>query len=274
MVAATETSGRLPSGDFLGRRRASVALGDIVLSHWTADGPPFGHRHAHEDPHFMFVLSGDYVSDAEPGDGRFGTPLIYHPPEICHEDHLAGGAGSFVSISFGPGLSRADRRRKVPAEQAALDGVRPQMLARRITQGLCAKGRHAELEALCLELIGAVWDTGADDRPSPWLEAAKERLSDPHGPTPSLQRLGRTLGVHPVYLTRSFRRVYGCTPGEYARAVRLSAAARMISRGEGGLAEIADACGFSDQSHLTNQFRRAFGLAPGRFRAFTVPNAG
>jgi AraC-like DNA-binding protein len=33
------------------------------------------------------------------------------------------------------------------------------------------------------------------------------------------------------------------------------------------LAEIAVACGFYDQSHLTNVFKRTTGFAPGEYRA-------
>lgn len=53
-------------------------------------------------------------------------------------------------------------------------------------------------------------------------------------------------------------------PTEYLRAIRLQCAKELLTRLE-PLAEVAAACGFSDQAHFTRWFRRAFGYTPGDF---------
>lgn len=72
--------------------------------------------------------------------------------------------------------------------------------------------------------------------------------------------------MHPVYFARAFRAHYGVTPGDYLRQLHLQWSARALSTSGQGLATIALAAGFADQSHFTRAFRRAFGVTPGRYR--------
>ena len=73
-------------------------------------------------------------------------------------------------------------------------------------------------------------------------------------------------GVHPVHLARTFRREYGVTVGEYARALRLDWAQALLSDPDLSLAEVAAGAGFADQSHFTRAFRAYAGVTPGRYR--------
>jgi AraC family transcriptional regulator len=259
----------LSPGDFLGRLERRIAIGGVRLSQWTANGPEAHGSHGHDEPHFAFVTSGDYLTRAEGEEGPFGTTLIYNPAGVVHDDRLVGGVGSFVAISLDPRLVRGSRRDPQVRAPRRLGGVRPQMAARRIVCALRA-GDSVRIEDLCLDLLALTLETEGEAAPSRWLAEARQALSDPFAPTPSIQALGARLGVHPTYLARSFVRAYGCTPGEFSRSVRLSAAARLITRGHDGIGEIAARCGFADQSHLTNQLRRAYGVAPGELRRRTA----
>ena len=84
--------------------------------------------------------------------------------------------------------------------------------------------------------------------------------------TPRLGELARTVDVHPVYLARAFRRSYGCSPGEYLRRRRMEHAVAMLHDDRMGIADIAVACGFVDQSHFTHAFRRAYRYTPAQYR--------
>jgi AraC family transcriptional regulator len=77
------------------------------------------------------------------------------------------------------------------------------------------------------------------------------------------------LNVHPVYLTRCFRRHFGTTPGEYLRARRLREAAALLTQTDMCLAEIALEVGFADQPHFTHRFSDAYGISPGVYRRRT-----
>lgn len=74
------------------------------------------------------------------------------------------------------------------------------------------------------------------------------------------------LGYTPEGLIRVFARQVGLTPHAYKINHRLNAARRLL-RGGAGLADVAGATGFSDQSHFGRTFLRHFGATPGHFQA-------
>ena len=82
----------------------------------------------------------------------------------------------------------------------------------------------------------------------------------------TLSQLAEAVGVHPAHLARSFRREYGLTVGQYARAVRLDWASAQLALPDASLAGIAVGAGFADQSHFTRAFRAHTGVTPGRYR--------
>jgi AraC family transcriptional regulator len=82
----------------------------------------------------------------------------------------------------------------------------------------------------------------------------------------TLAELSRCAGRHPVQISRQFHLHFGCTIGEYMRRVRIAQAQSLLSNRDLEVAEIALACGFSDQSHFTTAFRRLTGMPPHRYR--------
>lgn len=79
---------------------------------------------------------------------------------------------------------------------------------------------------------------------------------------------------------RRFLDEFHTTPQKYLRRLRVRLAARALVTTRQTLAEIADACGFADQSHFTREFRRQFDRTPRDYRAHyarrdgPVPNPG
>jgi AraC-like DNA-binding protein len=78
----------------------------------------------------------------------------------------------------------------------------------------------------------------------------------------TVDALAREAGLSRVHLTRAFARQFGVPPHIYLNAVRLERAQAAMLAGQ-GLAEVAAACGFADQSHFSRRFKGSVGLAPG-----------
>ncbi len=85
----------------------------------------------------------------------------------------------------------------------------------------------------------------------------RERWSD----RISLADLAAFAGLSRFELVRRFRAQTGLTPFAYRTNLRIAHARTMLARGEPP-AEVALACGFADQAHLTRMFRRAVGVTP------------
>lgn len=67
------------------------------------------------------------------------------------------------------------------------------------------------------------------------------------------------------FLTR-FKATTGQTPHQYLLSRRIARAQELLTASNMPLVEIAYACGFASQSHMTDVFRQKLGVTPGRYR--------
>ena len=79
--------------------------------------------------------------------------------------------------------------------------------------------------------------------------------------------LAKIAGRSPFHFTRVFARSVGMTPYRYVVHLRLQRALELMGNGRHGLADIAAATGFADQSHLSRWVRRVHGVSPSKFTA-------
>ncbi len=81
-----------------------------------------------------------------------------------------------------------------------------------------------------------------------------------------LVELANLLGYSPDHFSRLFRKTYHQSPHQYILSRRIELAKTMLRDNEKPIAEIAVACGFSSQGHLTTAFKQRTGITPGAFR--------
>ncbi|HEU5198981.1 MAG TPA: AraC family transcriptional regulator [Ktedonobacterales bacterium] len=96
----------------------------------------------------------------------------------------------------------------------------------------------------------------------PLLAFIREHLSEPL----SLDTLAQQVGFSPYYFVRVFRQTIGTSPHQFVRRARLERAQQLLEQTELSLAEVAAACGFADQSHLTQVFKDQLGCTPRAYR--------
>ena len=126
------------------------------------------------------------------------------------------------------------------------------------------------IEGLVLEMLAEVSrrkTEGAVKKIPRWLGQAEELLHERFSESLRLSDISDAVGVHPVHLSRVFRKHYHCTIGDYMRRLRVEYASRQILTSRATLLEIASNAGFSDQSHFSRIFRRHMGVTPTEFRA-------
>jgi AraC family transcriptional regulator len=73
-------------------------------------------------------------------------------------------------------------------------------------------------------------------------------------------------GLSPNHFGEAFKVSVGMPPHRFLMEQRVRRATALLREEENSIAEIAQAVGFSSQSHLTVNFRRVTGLTPGQFR--------
>ncbi|MFD2580016.1 helix-turn-helix domain-containing protein [Novosphingobium colocasiae] len=94
------------------------------------------------------------------------------------------------------------------------------------------------------------------------MNAILDRPEDSH----NLEALAERAGLTPTHFCRVFKRATGVSPHQYVMRARLDRARLMLEQSDTPMARIADALGFTSQSHFTRAFRQFAGETPSDFR--------
>ena len=223
--------------------------------------------HSHENLHFCFVYEGrsDTCRQSSYADKR-GDVFFYHAGE-AHR----WVSPSLLSKSANIELSRdflAKYNLNETSVHAALKNkarVLPLMIKIQSELMLGSSDSHSSLLQLLLELLSST--PVAVPHPT-WVGKIDEVLNDMWNEWISLEQVSEMTGLHVVTISRSFRNYFGCTFGEYRRRLKIERSLSLIKETRMSLTEIANFCGFSDQSHFSRIFKGMTGMSPRRYREF------
>ena len=104
-----------------------------------------------------------------------------------------------------------------------------------------------------------------------YLDYSKNRITDET--LKLLVQLAEECGLSVAHFARAFRQSLKTSPHRWLLERRIERAMAMLSREQASLADIALACGFSDQSHFTRVFAKHAGVSPGQWRRENVSRA-
>lgn len=82
----------------------------------------------------------------------------------------------------------------------------------------------------------------------------------------SLKALARKLGTNAKTLQEGFKQRYGITIFAFGQDLRLEHGKKLLSEGNLSLQEIAEACGYPEQTNFGVAFKKKFGVGPGVWR--------
>jgi AraC-like DNA-binding protein len=102
---------------------------------------------------------------------------------------------------------------------------------------------------------------------APWQERrVRDHVAANLHATLRVEELAAVARLSASYFTRAFKASFGEAPHGYLLRMRVERAQRMMLEGQEPLAQIALACGLSDQAHLSRVFRQATGCSPSAWR--------
>ena len=93
-----------------------------------------------------------------------------------------------------------------------------------------------------------------------------DRIEAGLGESLTLEALAAAAGLSTFHFAKMFKASFGVAPHRYVVERRIARSKALIAEGRTSLAEIALACGFASQSHLTRRFQQATGAPPAAWR--------
>lgn len=238
-------------------------------------------RHTHDQYGMGVILRGAQKSLSGRGivEAKAGDIITVNPGEVHDGMPLGDGGRAWRMLYFDPvtlvgtiedltdGVS-GDAELTHPAICDPTSAARFASLFRAVTD---PQGGYSEIEAResLLLLLARLIDKGhqRQTRGAPkGVELARTRIDDDPSASVSLNELAEISGISQFQLVRGFSKVTGLTPHAYLVQRRLQSARRLIAAGV-TLADVAQASGFADQSHMTRLFVRTYGMSPGVYAA-------
>jgi AraC family transcriptional regulator len=244
-------------------------LGGLTISQTVHSAGSTLAAHYHERDYFCFVTSGRFEETAGGAGHRCAADtVVFHPRGEVHADAFDAQTRC-LNIELPPelglagdGLGDAFARR----DQRRTGGLTA--LARRIQRELRAPDAASglALHGLALELAAEWMRSHPSGRSPAWLAEVLRIVRAEYAAGIDCRAIAASVGVHPVRLSREFRRAYHVTMTELALRLRVEHAARLLRTTRLPLAAIALDAGFTDQSHLARVFRRHIGTTCAGYR--------
>jgi AraC-like DNA-binding protein len=110
---------------------------------------------------------------------------------------------------------------------------------------------------------------------APWqYKRARDLMLENLANCPSLTQLAGACGLSNRHFLRAFKTTNGLSPHRWLLRARVQRARELLEKSAEPIADIAHACGFADQSHLTRTFGNLVGASPAAWRRDRACRAG
>jgi AraC-like DNA-binding protein len=205
-----------------------------------------------------------------------GTVLLLNPGEV-HAPGPANGQGwsfriFFFDDTFFQAPSKQSGHQLIPFSQPFVQDpplARSLLYLHRLleTHAITLQTEsvlHEAFEYLTNRYSSQLSQQQSSAADGPRMQRVREYLSASYMHDVTLTDLAGVADLSTSHLLRSFRKHTGITPHAYLIQERIEASKSLLRRGN-AISDVADATGFTDQSHFTRHFKRIMGVTPGQY---------
>jgi AraC-like DNA-binding protein len=200
-------------------------------------------RHRHAIGYVAVVLAGGYLESGDAGRRQVGPgDALVHRPFEGHLDRIGARGAVVVNVPAPVSIALPDAFRVVDADAIARAAESDVTAASELLEpstGVVA------LEDDWPDRLAALLRVRSDVRLAQWADAMR---------------------LAPETVSRGFRAAFGATPARYRAEARARRALAALCERDDPLVEIALACGFADQSHMSRAIVELTGVAPSAWR--------
>lgn len=273
-AANSSNSRHMGAGNFFGAIYAKHEQCGAIFSDVRHTSPRKLPMHSHELPFFGLLLDGHYSERYLHRHAQFPPfTLMFRPAGIAHQDEIGPRGVRLFEIELRPLWQKRLAECSVSLDTARDDlfGGPLVWLGMKLFREVQCAATPDEFTvgSFLAELLSfAVRTPRHPSKHAPaWLPRILDKLQTEHCRRLTLDELAREAGVHPVHLSRVFRRCTNEGISDYVHRLRVRSACEQMLVPESSLADISFSTGFADQSHFTRSFRRITGMTPAAFRS-------
>jgi len=228
----------------------------------------------------LFDRLGDIVYFVKNGKGEYvvvNQTLVDRCGRRAKSELIGRRADELFPPPFGQRYSEQDDR-VVQTGEAILDQLKLHYFPAGnhgwcLTNKLPLFDRHHN----AIGLVGVSKDLQvANERTDEYSRVAKviEYMRSNFGEPLRVMELASQAGLSPYQFEQRLRRIFGLTVGQLIQKIRMENAIAQLRETNAGIASVALACGYSDQSAFTRQFRATTGFSPSVYREMCRPKNG
>jgi AraC-like DNA-binding protein len=257
-------------GDNSGQVVRFAEYAGMRVSERLHDGGEALARHAHDSLQLCVVLEGGFFEEFDGGGFECApSTIMVRPPRADHQDVFRAPSVRTLLVEllsgsprFAPFFAAAPVPVRLPAVDCVRDAVR-ELRAADVASPMA-------LEGLLLRLAAQTLRHCSEPRAAAWLDEVKRRIDQLLPRRVDDSTLAAERDVSRSRLFETFRRLEGKSIGDYVTGCRVERARELLAGSRAPLSQVAEACGFADQSHFTRVFRRETGETPKQFRSRNV----
>lgn len=235
----------LNEGEYTGDIVYHTKVDDCVISHThysTKKNNPDWHYH--ENVHICFVFQGGKAETRHQTlyTQKNGSIFFYHAEEK-HRWISPQPISKSANIELGYDFLKKYHLSEYAIKQAIEKNIDARAIMLKMQQEMLF-GTTTALQALLLELVSYQEKPLKNDYPR-WVIKLTELLHDQWNEPLTLAMMAQEVGVHPVTISKFFRKYFACTLGEYQRKLKVDQSIQLIKNSPLSLSEIAHYCGFA-----------------------------
>ncbi len=259
---------QLEKGCYTGIIKKGIQAKELFVSTTQFNvGQNEGGLHSHENSIITFIYEGGDIEYREKSTyERKAGEFFFYPAYQPHKTEFRKEYSQNLNIEFQKSCFSEDF---LSPEQilSSIRTIDAKFLALKLLQELHINDYFSpnSIELLVFDLLSSSLRNQNIDRPK-WIEVLFELLNDRWQEQISLSELSSIVQVHPVTISKQFRKYFNCTYGEYMRKLKVKNSIELIKTSNTPLTDIAHHCGFSDHSHFSRNFKKFTGFLPNEFR--------
>jgi len=224
--------------------------------------------HSHKNGYLSIIIEGEVLESCNGKEYKRSPGMaVYHPAYGVHSNLLVSEYARLFHIELLKDYSRANFKKS--GDFQIIFDEKVIKLIREIYFGFHKGDKLDLLTEIGIDVLSKVSKSNCKSRylrRPDWLKYIIDFIDYNYSQYITLEILSEEVAIHPVHISRSFKKYMQCSFSSYIIKIRIEKACEKIKASNTQLCTVAYEVGFFDQSHFSKCFKKYTGLAPSQYK--------